>query len=53
MTGKSAAQRKRDERARAREKGYVLRQFWVHPQDWPRVQAYLLRVNRRRDHQGG
>jgi len=46
---KSAAERKRDERERMRAQGYVLRQFWVHPQDWARVQSYLLRVNKRRD----
>lgn len=47
----SAAERKRAERARMRAKGYILRQFWVHPKDWALVQKYLLRVNRRRDNQ--
>jgi hypothetical protein len=42
---KDAAQRKRDERQRMRAEGYVLRQFWVHPKDWARVQTYLRRVN--------
>lgn len=46
---KSAAERKADERARMRARGFVLRQFWIHPKDWERVQRYLLRVNKRRD----
>lgn len=46
---KDAAERKRDERERMRDSGYVLRQFWVHPKDWPLVQRYLLRVNKRRN----
>jgi hypothetical protein len=46
---KSPNERKRDERARMRARGFVLRQFWVHPKDWPRVQRYLQRVNKRRE----
>ncbi len=46
---KPPAQRKRDERERMRALGLVLRQFWVHPQDWPRVQKYLARGTTRRD----
>lgn len=46
---KSANERKAAERERMRSKGYVLRQFWVHPKDWELVQKYLLRVNKRRD----
>jgi len=30
---KDAARRKRDERERMRERGYVLRQIWTHPDD--------------------
>jgi hypothetical protein len=45
---KDSAERKRDERTRMRAEGYVLRQFWVHPKDWVRVQTYLRRVNKRR-----
>jgi len=26
-----------------RRAGFVLRQFWVHPKDWPLVQRYLKR----------
>lgn len=48
MSPQSVVERKRAERARMRERGYVQRSFWVHPQDWPRVQRYLLAVNRRR-----
>lgn len=49
MTAKGAAERKRLERERMRDKGYVLRQFWVHPRDWPLVLKYLMRVNKRRE----
>jgi len=52
MAAKSDAERKADERARMRKLGYVLRQFWVHPHDWPRVKRYLERVNARRDEPG-
>lgn len=45
---KSPAERKRDERERMRALGFVLRQFWIHPKDWERVQKYLARVNKRR-----
>jgi hypothetical protein len=48
MTAKSHAERKRDERERMRERGYVLRQFWVHPKDWDRVSTYVRRVNKKR-----
>jgi hypothetical protein len=44
----SVAERKRAERTRMRALGLVLRQFWVHPKDWPRVQRYLERISRRR-----
>lgn len=46
--GKSPRERKADERARMRALGFVLRQFWVHPKDWPKVQKYLLSVNKKR-----
>ncbi len=45
---RTASERKADERARMRLAGFVLRQFWIHPKDWERVQTYLLRVNKRR-----
>lgn len=48
MSAKTPSQRKADERARWRSAGFVLRQFWVHPKDWSRVQTYLKRVNKRR-----
>lgn len=48
LSPKTPAQRKRDERTRMRERGFVLRQFWVHPKDWDRVRKYLERVMRKR-----
>lgn len=44
---KSPAERKADERERMRDSGFILRQIWVKPRDWKRVQKYLDRVNRR------
>jgi hypothetical protein len=32
-----------------RERGYVLRQVWVHPKDWLRVQTYLARIFKARN----
>jgi len=49
LSVKDAAQRKRDERARMRAKGYTLRQVWVHPKDWERVRRYLERVAKARE----
>lgn len=46
---KSPAQRKRAERERMRALGFVLRQFWVHPKDWPLVQRYLERKRTARE----
>jgi hypothetical protein len=45
---KSNAERKANERERMRARGYVLKQFWVHPRDWLQVHRYLLRVNEKR-----
>jgi hypothetical protein len=42
---KSPAERKRDERTRMRAQGFVLFQGWIRPQDRPKVQRYLARVN--------
>lgn len=44
----TAAERKQAERERMRARGFVLRQFWVHPKDWERVLTYLTRINKRR-----
>lgn len=41
---KTPAERKADERERMRAGGFVLRQLWVHPKDWPRVKTYVLRL---------
>jgi hypothetical protein len=49
VIARTAAERKQDERERMRARGFVLRQVWVHPKDWPRVQKYLDRVKKRRD----
>lgn len=46
---KTAAERKADERERMRAQGFVLRQVWVHPEDWPRVKKYLAQVRKRRE----
>lgn len=42
----SAARRKRAERERRRKAGFVLRQIWVRPGDWPRVKRYLEALDR-------
>jgi hypothetical protein len=31
-----------------RERGFVLRQLWVHPEDWPAVREYVERKRKRR-----
>ena len=36
-----AVRRKRAERERRRKAGFVLRQIWVRPGDWPRLKRYL------------
>jgi hypothetical protein len=41
-------ERKAAERARQREAGLVLRQIWVLPEDWDRVQKYLARIAKER-----
>lgn len=41
---RTAAQRKAAERARLREQGFVLKEVWVRPDDWPRLQAYAARL---------
>jgi hypothetical protein len=43
----AAAARKRIERDRRREAGFVPREIWVRPADWPRVEKYLLRINKK------
>jgi hypothetical protein len=45
---RSDAERKRDERKRMRLAGFVLRQLWVHPADWPAVRAYVERKRQQR-----
>ena len=48
MTAKDAAERKRDERARMRARGFVWQTFWIHKADWPKVKAALDRLLVRR-----
>jgi hypothetical protein len=45
---KTPAERKRDERQRMRTAGFVLRQLWVHPQDWEAVRRYVEQKRRKR-----
>jgi hypothetical protein len=45
--GKDHAERKRADRQRLREAGYVLKQIWVRPKDWPRVKRFLGRLRSR------
>jgi hypothetical protein len=44
MTPKSTAERMRELRERMRAAGFVLRQVWVHPKDWPKVKADVERL---------
>lgn len=46
---KTVNERKADERERMRARGYVLKQFWTHPDDWDRVRKYLDRINKARE----
>ncbi len=39
-------------RAKMREKGYVLKQFWVHPGDWEKVRKTIERLTRKREKEG-
>lgn len=41
------ADRKKADRERLRKEGFVLKQIWVRPQDWPRIKAYIERFRRR------
>lgn len=41
---KSTAERQRNSRDRMRKSGLVLKQIWVDPKLWPRIQKYLKRV---------
>jgi hypothetical protein len=38
---KPDAERQRDTRRRMRAAGFVLRQVWVHPEDWQAVKKYV------------
>lgn len=41
--------RKAAERNRMRARGFVLRQLWVHPEDWEAVRDYVDRKRKRRE----
>ena len=43
---KSAAELKRKDRARKREAGYILKQIWVKPENWPKIKKYLDKQKR-------
>jgi hypothetical protein len=54
MTRTPDKDRKAAERARMRDRGFVLRQLWVHPHDWPAVREYVERKRKKRSaHQEG
>jgi len=44
---KPDAERQRDTRRRMRAAGFVLRQLWVHPQDWEAVRRYVEQKRKR------
>ena len=46
--GKTAAERKREQRQRRRDEGWMAFEVWVHLEDWPRVKRYLDRLNKAR-----
>lgn len=46
--GKSAKERKIEERERMKRKGFKRFEAWLHPLDWPAVRAYIDRKNRSR-----
>jgi len=47
MKKTATARWKRAERQRMRDAGFVLRQIWVRPEDWERIQNYLRRFKGR------
>jgi hypothetical protein len=44
---KPDAERQRDTRRRMRRAGFVLRQLWVHPEDWSAVKRYVEQKRKR------
>jgi hypothetical protein len=48
MTKTPDHKRKAAERARMRTRGFVLRQLWVHPDDWESVREYVERKRKKR-----
>jgi hypothetical protein len=44
--GRTVAERQRAMRERMRRQGFVLRQLWVHPLDWPAVKDIVERMRK-------
>lgn len=38
---KTAAQYKQADRRKKREAGFVLKQIWVKPKQWPKIKKYI------------
>jgi hypothetical protein len=45
---KSQAERQQARRERMRRDGFVLRQLWVHPEDWADVRRYVEAKRKKR-----
>jgi hypothetical protein len=45
---KTGNKRKVEHRERMREAGFVLKQVWVHPDDWPALQRMIERRRKKR-----
>lgn len=45
---KSAAERKREQRARLKEKGLVKKEVWIYPEYWEQIKNYIDRVNNKK-----
>lgn len=43
---KSSAELKRLDRTRKRDQGFVLKQIWVKPKDWPIIKKYIDKKTR-------
>ena len=40
-----SAELKRKDRARKRKEGFVLKQIWVKPDNWPKLKEHIKKVN--------
>ena len=43
---KGAAQRKALERQRKKDAGFVKKEFWCRPEDWPKIETFLKKLNK-------